>query len=221
MNAPPTPALAARLAPPVTLALQIAVLTTGALRLAQDWTNPFVWWSVGTTVLALVVLQAVRLLLPDLFARRAVKLEDARYQRFRTFFPWLIGADAALLGMFTLLLLLAPPDVSGMLTPGVLFTLLIAWAASLYASYGTYLSLARAFLQPDQAVAHVTLREWLLRSIIASVVLTVMSVNEEIRTGQAEQTLMVVKLGVTVVAAALELTLFFLIRRAVRDHARA
>lgn len=166
------------------LALQVASLAYVLASLVLDPLNVFTLWAALATLLTVVLLAQQRALLRELFARRPVPEEDLRLGRFRALFPWTLGMGAAQLVLLGLVLLGTPVSED---TPNPVASLLflVAGFASLYASLGTFTSLARAFVAPQGPGVRAALHEWLARNLIAGGVFYVMNLATTFQTEDA------------------------------------
>lgn len=170
-------------------------------------------WNLAGTVLVVLLLQVQRSLLTDVFSGRAVPEHDARLSRHRTLYVAVIGLGAVQLLLLLLVLMTAGgtaelPDNA--VIAGLLF--LVAAGASLYAAYGTLVSLSALMLAPGDPARRATAREWLWRNAFATAIVAVMSLVDGVRENTAWSLL-----AASVLVSVLDVAWPALTRRALQD----
>jgi len=168
---PSTLTRSARSAVLVTELLMAALVLYAVSELVLRGAGSLIVFSAVVSVVTAALLWHQRHLLRGLFAGRAVSADDGWLRRYRLLYAVVIVAGLLLWGVY-LLALLVPGAVG---TPQALLLILIAWGASLYATYGTAVALARLFTAPEDAALRASAREWLGRNALASGVFAVMN----------------------------------------------
>ena len=170
-------------------------------------------WNLVSTVVVVLLLQVQRSLLTEVFSGRAVEEHDSRLGRHRTLYLAVIGLGALQLGLVLLVLLTVGgsaelPDNA--VIAGLLF--LIAAGASLYAAYGTLVSLSALMLAPGDGARRATARDWLWRNAFATGIVAVMNLADGLRNDTAGSLL-----AASVLVSVLDVAWPALTRRALQE----
>lgn len=197
----------ARAALALLLALQVTTVVYAGVSLAFEGVDFVTVWGAALALLAALTLQFERSLLRDLFSGQRVREESDRLRRFSILYRATISLGAAQLGFLLLVWALGEP----LLGPGATPAFLIALGATLYASWRVYGAVARAVLAPFDRDLRFQLREWLLRSALATAVFAVINTHAALRLDAP-----LVPLGVYLLMAVLEVVALLVARAAAR-----